>query len=142
MERDAGASDDDAHHIAPCAFRRRPPARGAHTAVGARIASGDLLTGADRRRTGHGVRRLDRQLIADETYFVAEHDSEMVACGGWSRRKTLFGGDRGRSPLGDPLLDPNADAARIRAFFVHPAYARRGIGRLMVSACERAAAGD
>jgi len=85
---------------------------------------------------------VDRQLIADETYFVAERDSEMVACGGWSRRKTLFGGDRGRSPLGDSLLDPNADAARIRAFFVHPAYARRGIGRLMMSACERAAAGD
>jgi len=85
---------------------------------------------------------VDRQLIADETYFVAERDSEMVACGGWSRRKTMFGGDRGRSPLGDSLLDPNADAARIRAFFVHPAYARRGIGRLMMSACERAAAGD
>ena len=83
---------------------------------------------------------VDRQLIADETYFVAERDSEMVACGGWSRRKTLFGGGRGRSPLGDSLLDPNADAARIRAFFVHPAYARRGIGRLMMSACERAAA--
>ena len=84
---------------------------------------------------------VDRQLIADESYFVVERDSEMVACGGWSRRKTLFGGDRGRSPLGDPLLDPNVDAARIRAFFVHPAYARRGIGRLMMSACERAAAG-
>jgi GNAT superfamily N-acetyltransferase len=83
---------------------------------------------------------VDRQLIADETYFVAERDSEMVGCGGWSRRKTLFGGDRGRSPLADPLLDPNCDAARIRAFFVHPACARRGVGRLLMSACERAAA--
>jgi GNAT superfamily N-acetyltransferase len=83
---------------------------------------------------------VDRQLIADETYFVAERGSEMVGCGGWSRRKTLFGGDRGRSPQADPLLDPSADAARIRAFFVHPAYARRGVGRLMMSACERAAA--
>ncbi len=83
---------------------------------------------------------VDRQLIADETYFVAERDSEMVGCGGWSRRKTLFGGDRGRSPLADPLLDPKRDAARIRAFFVHPACARRGVGRLMMSACERAAA--
>jgi len=83
---------------------------------------------------------VDRQLIADETYFVAERDRKMVGCGGWSRRKTLFGGDRGRSPQADPLLDPNADAARIRAFFVHPTYARRGVGRLMMNACERAAA--
>jgi GNAT superfamily N-acetyltransferase len=83
---------------------------------------------------------VDRQLIADGTYFVAERDSQMVACGGWSRRKTLFGGDRGRSTLADPLLDPNRDAARIRAFFVHPACARRGVGRLLLSACERAAA--
>jgi GNAT superfamily N-acetyltransferase len=83
---------------------------------------------------------VDRQLIADRTYFVAERDSEIVACGGWSRRKTLFGGDRGRSPLADPLLDPKRDAARIRAFFVHPACARRGIGWLLMIACERAAA--
>jgi GNAT superfamily N-acetyltransferase len=82
---------------------------------------------------------VDRQLIADGTYFVAERDSELVGCGGWSRRKTLFGGDRGRSPLADPLLDPKRDAARIRAFFVHPAFARRGVGRLLMSACERAA---
>jgi GNAT superfamily N-acetyltransferase len=83
---------------------------------------------------------VDRQLIADGTYFVAERDSEMIGCGGWSQRKTLFGGDRGRSPLSDPLLDPKRDAARIRAFFVHPAFARRGVGRLLMSACERAAA--
>ncbi len=83
---------------------------------------------------------VDRQLIADETYFVAERNSEMVGCGGWSRRRTLFGGDRGRSPLVDPLLDPKCDAARIRAFFVHPACARRGVGRLLMSACECAAA--
>jgi GNAT superfamily N-acetyltransferase len=83
---------------------------------------------------------VDQQLIADGTYFVAERDSELVGCGGWSRRKTLFGGDRGRSPLADPLLDPKRDAARIRAFFVHPGFARRGVGRLLMSACERAAA--
>ena len=83
---------------------------------------------------------LDRQPIANETYFVAERDSEMVGCGGWSRRKTLSGGDRGRSPPADPPLGPSCDAARIQAFFVHPEYVRRGIGRLMMSACERAAA--
>jgi GNAT superfamily N-acetyltransferase len=83
---------------------------------------------------------VDRQLIADRTYFVAERETEMVGSSGWSRRKTLFGGDRGRSPLADPLLDPERDAARIRAFFVHPGFARRGVGRLLMSACERAAA--
>jgi len=87
-----------------------------------------------------GVFGVDSELIRDGTYFVAEAAGAIVACGGWSRRKTLFGGDRGRSPLADPLLDPKRDAARIRAFFVHPACARQGVGRLLMSACERAAA--
>jgi GNAT superfamily N-acetyltransferase len=82
---------------------------------------------------------VDRQLIADGTYFVTERDGAIVACGGWSRRKTLFGGDRGNVPRDDALLDPRRDAARIRAFFVHPAHARQGIGRMLMSACETAA---
>ena len=82
---------------------------------------------------------VDRQLIADGTYFVAERNGAIVGCGGWSRRKTLFGGDRGDVPRDDALLDPRIDAARIRAFFVHPAWARQGIGRMLMSACERAA---
>ncbi len=101
---------------------------------------------------------VDSQLIADGTYFVAEargmsasHEPEkaaglrnpdeawaMAGCGGWSKRKTLYGSDRwsGRE---DALLDPQSDAAKIRAFFIHPAWARRGIGSRILEACEIAA---
>ncbi|TMG84612.1 MAG: GNAT family N-acetyltransferase [Betaproteobacteria bacterium] len=82
---------------------------------------------------------VDRQLIADGTYFVVERDGAIAGCGGWSRRKTLFGGDRGDVPRDDVLLDPRRDPARLRAFFVHPAWARQGIGRMLMSACEHAA---
>lgn len=78
---------------------------------------------------------VDTELIRDGTYFVAESEGEIVACGGWSRRKTLFGADAqpGRE---SELLDPKRDAARIRAFFVHPDWARRGIGRRLLARCE------
>ncbi len=81
---------------------------------------------------------VDRQLIRDGTYFVVEHDNKIAGCGGWSRRKTLFGGDRRRTGE-DEQLDPKRDSARIRAFFVHPTWARRGIGRSILTTCERAA---
>jgi len=81
---------------------------------------------------------VDTQLIIDGTYFVAEGDGRIVACGGWSRRLTLFGGDQMKSSV-DPLLDPQKDAARIRAFFVHPDFARRGIATQLIEHCERAA---
>jgi GNAT superfamily N-acetyltransferase len=80
---------------------------------------------------------VDRQLIRDGTYFVAEQDGAIIGCGGWSRRRSLYGGDSGRS-VEDGLLDPQRDAARVRAFFVHPAWARRGIGRSIMMACELA----
>lgn len=80
---------------------------------------------------------VDRQLIADGTYFVAEHDAQIIGCGGWSKRKAIFGGDRDRSGE-DEWIDPTHDAARIRAFFVHPDFARRGIGRAILTACEEA----
>jgi GNAT superfamily N-acetyltransferase len=85
---------------------------------------------------------VDSQLIADGTYFVAEvtenNETQIVACGGWSKRRTLYGGDQfaGRE---DSLLDPARDAAKIRAFFVHPQFARQGIGSLILEACENAA---
>jgi GNAT superfamily N-acetyltransferase len=83
---------------------------------------------------------VDTRLIADGTYFAVEPVSsvEIVACGGWSKRKTLYGGDQyaGRQ---DDLLDPATDPAKIRAFFVHPAWARRGIGTIILDACEDAA---
>ena len=87
---------------------------------------------------------VDSQLIADGTYLVAEilesdaAKPEIVACGGWSKRKTLYGGDQ-YAAREDSLLDPARDAAKIRAFFVHPDWARRGIGGLILEACETAA---
>ncbi len=81
---------------------------------------------------------VDTQLIEDGTYFVAEAPGGIAGCGGWSKRKTLFGSDHsaGRE---SSLLDPQSDNARIRAFFVHPDWARRGIGSMILEACENAA---
>lgn len=81
---------------------------------------------------------VDSQLIADDTYYAAVAGEEIVGCGGWSKRRTLYGGDQMKGEA-DPLLDPARDAARIRAFFVHPDWARRGIGRRIIEACEAAA---
>ena len=81
---------------------------------------------------------LDTQLIDDQTYFVVEQADALAGCGGWSRRATVYGGDR--SPGRDPaLLDPAKDAARVRAMYTHPAFVRRGVGRLILSLCEDAA---
>ena len=80
---------------------------------------------------------VDRQLIRDGAYFVIEHNSTIIGCGGWSKRKSLYGGDNGR-PTEDAMLDPKSDAARIRAFFVHPSWARQGIGKSILKACESA----
>jgi GNAT superfamily N-acetyltransferase len=81
----------------------------------------------------------DTQLIRDGTYFVAEVDAgALVAAGGWSRRRTLYGGDRMKGGE-DPLLDPAREAARIRAFFVDPRWARRGLGRRLFAECAAAA---
>lgn len=81
---------------------------------------------------------VDTQLLVDGTYYVAEAGSKIIACGGWSKRHTLFGGDQHKD-VADPLLDPATDAARIRAFFVDPSWARQGIGRMMIERCEREA---
>jgi len=90
-----------------------------------------------------GVLGLDTQLIADQTYFLAETSAEgkspiAVGCGGWSHRKTLYGSDRGPGREATPL-DPATDAAKIRAIFVHPGWARRGLGSLILRHCEEAA---
>jgi GNAT superfamily N-acetyltransferase len=81
---------------------------------------------------------VDTQLLQDGTYFVIQRGGQLVACGGWSGRRTLFGGDQTKS-IADPLLDPVTDAARIRAFFVHPGTARQGLGRTLLLHCEAAA---
>jgi GNAT superfamily N-acetyltransferase len=82
---------------------------------------------------------VDSQLIQDGTYFIAENMHQIIGCGGWSKRKTLYGGDRGKKAAEDRLLDPSCDSAKIRAFFVHPEWARRGIGSQIMEQCEAAA---
>ena len=85
---------------------------------------------------------LDTQLIADGTYFVVETRAGQIAgCGGWSRRATLFGGDHSLGRDAD-LLDPARDAARVRAMYTHPDFTRRGVGRMVLHACEAAAAAE
>ncbi len=83
---------------------------------------------------------VDTQLIADHSYYVIETDNELAAAGGWSARKTLYGGDQMKSGP-DPLLDPRLDAARIRAFFVHPDWSRQGLARRLYDCCSHAAWG-
>ena len=83
-----------------------------------------------------GAFGVDTQLIRDRTYFVVVMASgEIVACGGWSRRRTLFGSDA-RTERDESWLDPRSDAAKIRAFFVDPAHARRGLGRRILERSE------
>ena len=85
-----------------------------------------------------GAFGVDSQLLADATYFVVEESGEFVGCGGWSYRSTLFGGDA-RAGRDSSILDPKTQAAKIRAFFVDPGHARRGIGSLLLDHCENQA---
>ena len=80
---------------------------------------------------------VDTELIADETYFVAEsEDGKIVGCGGWSKRKTLYGASVYSQSRDSNLLNPKTDAAKIRAFFIHPDWARKGIGKAILKVCE------
>lgn len=81
---------------------------------------------------------VDSTLIEDGTYFVAEQDGTLIGCGGWSKRKTLFGGDQ-FSDRDTAMIDPASEPSRIRAFFVHPEHARKGVARAILSVCEREA---
>ena len=87
-----------------------------------------------------GVFGVDTQLIADGTYFIMDGPTGPVAAGGWSGRRTLYGGDKMKG-MEDPRLDPRTEPARIRAYFVHPDRARRGLARRLYVECERAARG-
>ena len=80
---------------------------------------------------------VDSQLIQDGTYFIVEHEKQIIGCGGWSKRHSLFGGSS-EIATDATQLDPKQHPARIRAFFVHPHWARRGIGRALLLACETA----
>lgn len=99
-----------------------------------RVLSAGLYSAAQIESALVHVFGADTQLITDETYFVAECDGAIVGCGGWSKRRTIYGGDQMKSGE-DPLLDPQIDAARIRAFFIHPHYARQGIGSGILGKC-------
>jgi GNAT superfamily N-acetyltransferase len=95
----------------------------------------------DQIESSRAIMGIDTQLIDDGTYFVVEADGALAGCGGWSRRATLYGGNRapGRNST---LLDPSVDPARVRAMYTAPAFARRGVGRLILSLCETAAAAE
>jgi len=104
-------------------------------------AVSELLKGfLDERQiaASRAIMGLDTQLIEDGTYFIVEQDGALAGCGGWSRRATIYGGDH--SPGRDAaLLDPATEAARVRAMYTHPAFTRRGVGRLILVLCEAAA---
>lgn len=93
---------------------------------------------AEQIASSRAIMGVDRQLIADGTYFVVETQGRIAGCGGWSRRATLYGGDHtpGRDAA---LLDPAREPARVRAMYTHPDFARRGVGRLILRLCEEAA---
>jgi GNAT superfamily N-acetyltransferase len=107
-------------------------------AMSARGLSAGYYTQAETEAAIKYIFGVDSQLIEDSTYYVVESKNTIVACGGWSRRNTLFGGDQHKD-MADPLLNPATDAARIRAFFVHPGWARQGIGKMLINVCEKAA---
>lgn len=105
-------------------------------------AIGQLQTGflsPEQVESSRAVMGLDKQLVEDGTYFVAVIDGTIAGCGGWSRRATLYGGDHSAGLREPRLLDPATEAARIRAMYTVPAFARRGVGRALLAHCEAAA---
>jgi len=90
-------------------------------------------------RASHKVMGLDTQLVADRTYFLVEEDGQLAGCGGWSYRATLYGGDDSVVAREPARLDPARDAAKVRAMYTDPDFARRGIGRMVLDLCEGAA---
>lgn len=90
-------------------------------------------------RVSHAVMGLDTQLIKDGTYFVVEKEGRIAGCGGWSWRSTLYGGDESMVSREPEALDPATDAARVRAMYTDPDFARQGVGRIVMQLCEEAA---
>ena len=117
------------------ALQDEAPALEAMIVRSARLLSRDFYTDAEIEAAIEHVFGVDSDLVEDGTYLVAEANSAILGCGGWSRQLTLFGGDRfaAREP---GFLDPAIDPARIRAFFVAPEAARRGVGAALLAACE------
>src|SRR5438128_2330463 len=90
-------------------------------------------------RVSHTMRGRDTKLIRDSTYFMVEKDGRIAGCGGWSWRSTLYGGDESMVSREPEALDPAKDAARIRAMYTDPDFARQGVGRIVMRLCEEAA---
>lgn len=107
-------------------------------ATSVRSLSMDFYTPAQVEAAIAAVFGVDTQLIVDRTYYVIVDAREPIAVGGWSGRRTLYGGDQMKG-VEDPRLDPGTEPARIRAFFVHPAWARRGLAKRLYGECARAA---
>jgi len=125
------------------AVREDVPALQALIAASVRALQAKDYSQAQMEGALESVFGVDSQLVADGTYFVAEGQDgsrgwQMAGCGGWSKRKTLYGGDAW-TQREDSLLDPRKDAAKIRAFFVHPDWARQGVGTRILETCEEAA---
>ena len=99
-----------------------------------RVLSESFYTAAQIEEGINEIFGVDTQLVLDKTYYVVEVDGHIAACGGWSKRHTTYGADKMKEEQ-DNLLDPAKDAARIRAFFVHPDWARRGIGKGLLLRC-------
>nr|WP_310523099.1 GNAT family N-acetyltransferase [Polymorphobacter sp.] len=128
--------------MAPLLRPARPadvPALEALIAASARGLGPGHYTAAQTEAAITHVFGVDSELVADGTYLVAELNGRIAGCGGWSQRATLFGGDR-YAARESGLLDPATDPAKIRAFFVHPDFARQRVGDALLTACETAAA--
>ena len=108
--------------------------------VSARVLAAGDYSAAQIEAALLGAWGVDTELIRDGTYFVGMTDGEAVICGGWSRRATTFGGDA-YAERESRLLDPTSEAARIRAFFVHPRFARHGLATRLLELCEAEARG-
>jgi ribosomal protein S18 acetylase RimI-like enzyme len=125
----------DGHHLRRATLEDLP-AIGPLIAASARELSKDDYTPEQVEGALRGAFGTDTQLIHDGSYFVIEADGRLAGCAGWSRRRTLFGSDA-RADRDSTELDPARDAAKIRAFFVHPDFARRGLGTWMLERCEQ-----
>jgi GNAT superfamily N-acetyltransferase len=98
----------------------------------------DFLT-PEQVAASHQVMGVDTQLLRDGTYMLLLEGDRIAGCGGWSYRKTLFGGDASVIAREPETLDPAVDTARIRAMYTDPAFTRRGVGRRVLALCEQAA---
>ena len=126
---------DQGYHLRPATLSDLPELE-ALIALSARALSANDYSPAQIEGALRGAFGVDTQLIRDGSYFVVAHGTQLVGCGGWSRRRTLFGGDA-RAERDATLLDPHTEAAKIRAFFIHPDFARRGIGATLLDRCEQ-----